>query len=116
MGKVRVIYRPDGDVTVIHPVRSKRPNETDDEYYEQVFTKSMQGALAGLPYDDIDKSELPPDRTDRNGWERHASGKGIHVNKAKADQKKNEEKQKLRGKKLEALGLTEADIAKIKSL
>lgn len=68
MSKVRVIYRPDKTVVVIHPApNSKRQDETEEEWLERVFTKAMQGDLAGLLYDDINDSELPP-REDRRFW------------------------------------------------
>ena len=66
--KVRVVYKVDKTLAVIYPAaKSKRPDETEEEWLERVFTKAMQGELAGLPYDDIDDSELPS-REDRQFW------------------------------------------------
>lgn len=66
--KIRVVYKPDQIIVDIHPApNSKRPDETEEEWQERVFTKAMQGDLAGLPYNDMDDSELPP-REDRRFW------------------------------------------------
>lgn len=82
--KVRVVYKPDKTVAVVHPApKSKRENETEEEWLERIFTKAMQEELKGLPYDDIDSSELPQSREDRNAWEGE-KGKGIRVNVEKA--------------------------------
>lgn len=68
MSKCRVVYKSDKTVSVIHPVpKSKRPDETEKEWLKRVFNKAMRGELKGLPYDDIDDSELPP-REDRRFW------------------------------------------------
>ena len=88
--KVRVVYKPDKSVSVIHPApKSKRKDETEKKWLERVFNKSMQGELKGLPYDDMDSSKLPQSREDRNAWEGE-KGKGISVNLAKAEQIKKE--------------------------
>lgn len=111
MSICRVVYKPDNSVVVLfHAPKSKYS-------IGEAFTRMIEKCgLGGLPYDDIDKSELPSNREDRRGWERHPSGKGIKVNKAKSDQEKDKEKQQIRTKKLEAVGLTESDLAKIKAL
>ncbi len=84
---VRIVYKPDKTVVVIHPApKSKKSDETEEQWLERVFTKSMQKpSLKGLPYDDIDSSQLPQTRIDRNAWE-GAKGKGITVNQVKAQQ------------------------------
>lgn len=95
--KVRVVYKADKSVSVIHPApRSRRPNETEDEWLERVFSMAMVGELNGLPYDDVETSELPVDRRDRNAWEGE-KGKGISVNYTKAQQlrKEVEEEEKI---------------------
>lgn len=90
--KVRIVYKPDKTVAVIHPApKSKRKDETEEEWLERVFAKAMQGELEGLPYDDIDSSELPQSREDRNAWEGE-KGKGISVNTVKAEQIRKEKK------------------------
>lgn len=73
MGKVRVVYRNDGGVSVIYPVK------------EGNFDKAIQGELKGLPYKDIDGSELPQSRENREAWERD-DAKGVKVNPIKAIQ------------------------------
>ncbi len=82
--KVRVVYKPDKSVVVIHPVpRSRRPEEDEATWLDRVFTKTTSGTdLDGLPFDDIDHTELP-DRADRDFWEGE-KGKKISVNAAKA--------------------------------
>lgn len=89
--KVRVIYKLDKTVVVVHPApNSKRSNETETEWLERVFTKAMQRQdLQGLSYDDIDNSELPQSREDRDAWEGE-KGKGISINTAKAEQIRND--------------------------
>lgn len=84
MSIVRVIYRPDKSVVVIHPaLKSKRSDETEDEWLERVFNKGMQCDLKGLPYDDVDSSELPQEREDRDAWT-GKKGKGVSIDEVKA--------------------------------
>jgi len=114
MSKIRVVYKPDKAVAVIHPApKSRCPNETEDQWLDRVFTKAMQEELKGLPYDDIDSSELPATREDRNAWEGE-KGKGVSVNQEKAKQRKDaterkrlieNEKDKLAEKSLKDKGL-----------
>ena len=116
-GKVRVVYKADDSIAVVRPVRSKREGETDDQYYEAVFNEAMeQPDLIGMEFSDIDEAEVPTDREDRMGWEKPISGKGIKVNKVKAQQIRDEEESKRKDKALAELGLTQADINKIKVL
>lgn len=80
--KVRVVYKPDKSVTIIYPVKnSKGVNETEVQWLNRVFTKAMQGELKGLPYDDIDSSQLP-DRKYRKAWEGQ-KGIGVSINMLK---------------------------------
>jgi len=112
--KVRVVYQPNGKVAVIHPApKSRRPDESENEWLERVFDRAMQGDLKGLPYDDIDVSSLPQTREDRNAWEGE-KGKGISINLTKAQEHRNErekrelieaEKEKLAVKSLKDQGL-----------
>jgi hypothetical protein len=79
---VRVVYKNDGTVAVIIPaIKSKKPQETEDAWLERVFGKAMDGNLSGLPFDDIDESELPP-RENRNAWT-GSKGHGVSVDQAK---------------------------------
>ena len=78
--KVWIVYKPDGSVAVIHPApKSRRDNETEEQWYDRIFTKTMQGNknLTDLPYEDIDDTELPKTRENRNSWKKNPSGKGI---------------------------------------
>lgn len=80
--KCRVIYKPDKTVAIIHPApKSKRKDETEEQWLERVFNKAMNGELKDLPYDDIDDSELP-DREYRNAWEGEKE-KDISINQIK---------------------------------
>ena len=68
-GIVRVIGRADGGVTVIHPVRDRRPGESTADYYVNVFNWStkVNPILDGRPYIDMDPADLP-DRKHRDRW------------------------------------------------
>lgn len=95
MSKVRVVYNPDRSVAVIHPVpKSKRSNETEEQWLERVFNKAMRGELKDLPYDDIDSSELPS-REDRTAWEGE-KGKGVKINSVKAEQIKDKREKQIK--------------------
>ena len=79
--KVRVVYKPDKTVAVIHPApKSRRPDETEEAWLKRVFAKAMKGELEGLPYDDIEDTELPS-REFRHQW-RGKKGKGISLDKS----------------------------------
>ena len=95
--KVRVVYRPDGTVAAIHPApKSRREGESEAEWLARVFTKCMEGALAGLPYDDIDSSELPQTRKYREAW-RGSKAAGLTIDpakKAEIDAQPTEEERK----------------------
>ena len=75
MSLVRVIKRDDGGVSIIHPVRILKENETWDEYFSKA---TPEGAV----YEDIDSSELPQTREDRNAWEL-SGDKKVKVNAVK---------------------------------
>jgi len=95
--KVRVISNPDKSVIVIHPApKSKRLDETEDKWLERVFSKATP---EGLPYKDIDSSELPT-REDRNAWEYDIIDKKIKVNSVKAEKirKAKEREEKIKSK------------------
>jgi len=85
--KVRVLYKADKSVSVIHPVpKSRKKGETEEDWLKRVFAKSTP---EGATYDDIDESELP-DRATRMAWE-GTLGKGVVVNTTKL-QKVQEQK------------------------
>lgn len=105
---VRVLYKPDKTVAIIHPApKSKRPDESEAKWLKRVFNKVMQGELKGLPYDDIDSSELPQSRENRDAWEGE-KGKSIYINvkKAKAQREKRE-KERLIQEKVEQIAIRE---------
>lgn len=72
--KVRVLYLPNGEIRVIHPVRPKNKGETDEQYFD---TNAKKVGLDDLPYEDMLKTDLP-DRKDRAKW-RGEKGKGIKI-------------------------------------
>ncbi len=78
--KCRIVYKPDGTVSVIHPVsKARKPKETEAAFLKRVFGKAVKGTeLEGLPYDDVEPSSLPQDRKDRDKW-RGKKGEGIKV-------------------------------------
>jgi len=106
--KCRIVYKPDKSVCVVHPVpKSRRANESEEQWLERVFSKAMQGEFEGLPYDDVDSSVLPQ-REHRYAWEGR-KGKPITVNQTKVQdvekekQIKNEEKKLLREQAIASL-------------
>jgi len=91
MDKVRVIYKPDGSVGIIHPApKSRRKGETEKEWLKRVFDKATP---KGVEYEDIDKSKLPKSREDREAWQGE-KGKGIFVNQTKAQQLRKEKEER----------------------
>ena len=82
--KVRVVYKPDKSVSIIYPApKSRRDNETEEQWLGRVFDKTMKCSFKGLEFDDIDETTLPQTREDRDAWEGE-KGKGISINRAKA--------------------------------
>jgi len=86
MTKVRIIYHADKTVAIIHPApKSRREDETETQWLERIFDKATP---KGIEYDDIDESELPQTREDRDAWE-GKKGNDITVNQTKADSIRN---------------------------
>jgi len=83
MEKVRVLYRDDGGVSVVHPApKSKREDETEEQWLNRVFTKATPD---GLTFKDIDmKTEPLPDRRFREAWSNGTNGNTIEVDLDKA--------------------------------
>lgn len=98
MSKVRVVYKTDGTICVIHPApKSKRPGETEDQWLSRVFNKAIQGTeLEGLESDDVDVSKLPESREDRQYW-KGGKGKKITIDNVKKNNDKlvKERKEKI---------------------
>ena len=106
MSKVRVLKNIDGTVSVIHYALKSKLSESE------AFTKSTP---LGAVYEDIDSSNLPSDREDRDAWEWDDLNKKVKVNQTKAqaiiNEKKAEENLKKSAQdKLKALGLTDEEI------
>jgi len=73
---VRVFYRPDGGVSILHFVTDAcRQRETKTQCMDRI---SGDSAYKNLPYDDMPLSQLPKDRADRDKW-RGEKGKGVRV-------------------------------------
>lgn len=105
--KVRVLYNLNGTISVVHPApKSKRNNETEEQWLARVFTKSTP---EGLDYEDIEDTELPS-REFRNAWEKE-KGKPFKINNEKK-QLIISAKSKLKDRKarLKDMGLTDAEI------
>ncbi len=106
MSKVRIVYKPDKSVAVIHCAPKSKLSEND------AFAKATkEGGFEGLDYEDIDSTQRP-DRKDRAGWEGE-KGKGISINLAKVKvasdaiirkQKIEAEKDKMAEERLKARG------------
>ena len=86
MSLVRVIKREDGGVSVIHPVRPLKKDETWDEYFSKA---TPDGAI----YEDMESSQLPQTREDRNAWEL-GDDKKVKVNGVKKAQLDSEKAEK----------------------
>lgn len=82
MSKIRVLRKLDGSVAIIHPQpKSKGSDETENQWLERVFAKANS---ENLPYKDIDSSELPQDREERNAWKWDDAKEGIVIDQEKA--------------------------------
>ena len=83
MTKCRVWYHPDGKISVSYPdLRPEKKPEglTMDEWIDRqlnlVPVKAPQ--FAGLDFEDMDSSQLPQDRADRDRW-RGSKVQGIKI-------------------------------------
>jgi len=126
--KRRIIKKNDGSIEIIIPVmKNKKDNETLEEFYNRVFDKvqlprydeneNQVNELYNLPYEDIDSSLIPQDRTNRNEW-RKDPGKNIEVDqvkKALKDQKKIEKLNKKNDLKTK-LNLDDTEIESLKEM
>ena len=110
--KVIVVYKPNKEVAVIHPVlNGKMPTEKN---YKYIYEKATCGTeLEGLPYDIINIEDLP-DRETRGGWEGE-KGKGVMPNTVKAAKIKKEIKEKKLIKEREKKILKDQAIAELKA-
>lgn len=80
---VRVVVRDSGDVTIITAMpQARKPGESDTEFYERIFFDTMQkdSSLTGRVYKDIDRSELPVSRLNRNKWRLNNGKVAVDVN------------------------------------
>ena len=67
MPTCRVFSNPNGTVRIMYlNDRYRLPEETDDAFFSRETAK--QSDLIGLPFADIDISEVPTDRRNRNRW------------------------------------------------
>lgn len=62
----RVLYRDDGGVSVIIPApKSRRKDETEEQWLERVFLKATP---EGATFLDVEDDQIPIDREYRNSW------------------------------------------------
>jgi len=65
--KNRILYKADETVAIIIPApKSKRENETENEWLERVFTKASKN-ITYIEFEDVEESALPS-REHRNAW------------------------------------------------
>jgi hypothetical protein len=77
LSKVRVSYRPDGGVSVTTFLKEACQNgEAETQCMDRIFNQNE--TLKDLPYDDLDPSQLPQDRQDRDKW-RGRQGRGVWI-------------------------------------
>lgn len=67
--KVRIIYNKDGSIGVVHPAPKCKKS------YEEIVAKATP---EGVEFEDVDKSEIPEDRSQRNFWTGR-KGEGISI-------------------------------------
>ncbi len=84
MNKVRVFKKNDGSIRIAHYVVGSKTTEA--EFYAKVNPE-------GDEFEDIDKDEVPSDRTDRNAWEL-GDDKKVKVNGVKKAQLDSEKAEK----------------------
>ena len=88
MNKVRVVYKADKTVSIIHIV-SQRDGETEEQTLQRIQDKDP--ALKGFPFADMDISKLPVRDKNRNKW-RGEKGKGVWIDQSvKTEAEKKEE-------------------------
>lgn len=99
--KVIVMYKPDKTVSVVRPeMKSKKAEESLTGFFDRIVKKH-----GDLPYDIMDKSELPTG--DRSDWEGR-KGHGVYINTIKAAKRKREAKvEQLIKKKMRELAIQE---------
>ena len=70
MDKCRVVKKPDGSLTIIRPSpNSRREGEGEVEWLDRIFTAHMEArGMDGFPFVDMDVSQLPATRINRNKW------------------------------------------------
>jgi len=80
--KVRVYYKNDGTVSVVHPApKARKSGESDKAFLDRVSKKSeKECGLAGFEYEDIDSADLPS-RDSRNKW-RGSKDRGLWIDKS----------------------------------
>lgn len=88
--KVRVFYRPDGGVSIMSFLAGACGVETETQCMNRMTAESSYN---NLPYDDLDPSQLPKDRKDRDEW-RGSKGAGIWIDESLVT--KNEKMEELK--------------------
>lgn len=94
--KVRIVYKSDKSIAVIHPAPMRKNFKgSEQEWLEYVLNKAMDQSLKGLSYDDVDISELPQSREDRNAWTGE-KGEGISIDQVKATKLRTNKQAKMK--------------------
>ena len=85
--KVKVVECKDGNVSVIYPVfKSKREDETEDQWLKRVFDKAMKENEnideLNCKHKTIEHTKLPQSREHRSAWKFHST-KGVTIDTKK---------------------------------
>ena len=88
----RIIYKPEGSVSIALPnikkvtyqsaiVDGEPQYSTRMETEVEALDRLVSGIdeLKDLPYEDIDKATLPPDRVHRDKWRKKVGGQGVEI-------------------------------------
>lgn len=65
MSKVIAYGRPDGGVSIVHPVYALQADETEEAFLARVAAKAVP---EGTPYKILERAQIPDDRFFRNAW------------------------------------------------
>ena len=79
---VRVLCNSDGSISIVYPApKSRRQDETEDQWLTRVFDKATS---EGAAFKDIDISSISADRTFRDAWELNGDVVSVNMPKARA--------------------------------
>lgn len=83
----RIVYRPDGGISIIHPVlKARRDGETETQHLDRNYeswkaswNKSTGTTDGDFDFEDVETSSLPTDRTYRNAWRKKKGESAITI-------------------------------------